>query len=76
MKILVDPSLCDGNEVCVRTAPDLFALGDNDDVVQVLQQPSPREPLARARQAVQLCPKNALKLVEDREAPFEDREAP
>jgi|LSQX01.2.fsa_nt_gb ferredoxin len=62
VKVLVDPSLCDGNEVCVRTAPDLFALGDDDEVVRVLRQPATADELARARQAVQLCPKNALKL--------------
>lgn len=64
MAISVNPSLCDGNAVCVREAPELFAL-DDDEVVQVLQQPSDKAQRRRAEQAVRLCPKNALSLTDD-----------
>ena len=64
MAISVNPSLCDGNAVCVREAPELFTL-DDDEVVQVLRQPGDETQRRKAAQAVLLCPKNALSLTDD-----------
>lgn len=64
MAILVNRFLCDGNAICVREAPELFVL-DDDEVVRVLEQPRDEEQLRKAQQAVRLCPKNALSLTDD-----------
>ena len=63
MKIVVNRGLCDGNGNCVREAPGLFAL-DEDDMVQVLKESVGEADRAAAEAAVAACPKNALKLAE------------
>jgi ferredoxin len=63
MKVIVNRSLCDGNGNCVREAPELFAMRD-DDTLQVLNETFDDAYRAKAEAAVQSCPKNALKLVE------------
>jgi len=62
MKIVVDHLLCDGNAVCVREAPMVFAL-DDEDRVQV-EADKVRAHLDAVRHAVQRCPKGALRLDE------------
>jgi ferredoxin len=61
VKVIVDRELCEGNARCVRAAPTVFAVGD-DDLVQVLiESPGPelREAVERA---VELCPRQALSI--------------
>ncbi len=65
MKIVVNQSLCDGNGVCVREAPQLFHL-DDDYQLHVLVDTIDAVQIDRARRAVQLCPKSALTLVDRR----------
>jgi ferredoxin len=63
MRVVVDKDLCEGNAMCVKEAPEVFALGD-DDMVRILVA----EPDASLRQkvdrAVRRCPRNALRLIE------------
>jgi ferredoxin len=64
MRIVVDRNLCESNGVCVRLAPDLFVIDDDDKMRLVVERPSP-ERLAKAQEAVAKCPRNALSLVAD-----------
>jgi ferredoxin len=60
MKVIVDELRCDAHGVCVDLCPEVFSLGDDDDLVQVLDaQPgeSLRESLTRAARR---CPKAAI----------------
>ena len=60
MKVIVDELRCDAHGVCVTACPEVFALGDDDDVVRVLidkPDESLREKLYRA---AQVCPKAAI----------------
>jgi ferredoxin len=66
MKVIVNRLLCDGNGNCVGEAPELFAMRD-DDTLQVLKDSFGETLRAKAEAAVQSCPKNALRLVEDDE---------
>lgn len=59
MRIVVDREQCEGNEDCIRAAPDIFALGD-DSVVRVLVDDVPADRQAQASEAVNACPKAAL----------------
>ncbi len=55
----VDREVCEAYGRCVATAPDVFAL-DDDEVLHV-QAPTDDQ-LDRVRLAVKLCPKLALTL--------------
>jgi ferredoxin len=60
MKVVVDELRCDAHGVCVDVCPEVFALGDDDDLVRVLDaQPdeSLRESVDRAARR---CPKAAI----------------
>lgn len=62
MRIVVDESLCAMHGDCVVEAPELFDLGDDDDVAVVLQ-PSPdasMRPLAE--RAAAACPVRAIRI--------------
>lgn len=64
MKITLDSSLCDGHGDCVVVAPELFDLGDDDDVATLLVA-EPGEALwAKAREACDACPVQAITLTE------------
>ena len=64
MRIVIDRELCESNGVCVRTAPDMFVLGDEDKLHLRVERPSP-EQMDKARAAVRRCPRGALSLVDD-----------
>jgi ferredoxin len=63
MKVIVNRALCDGNGNCVREAPELFAMSD-DDTLLVLKETFDDAYREKAEAAVQSCPKNALRLAE------------
>ena len=64
MKIAVDWSLCDGNGLCARAAPEIFTL-DEDDQLIVLMETFGEELRDKAVAAVRACPKCALGIIED-----------
>ena len=61
MKIIADTARCVGAGQCVLTEPDLFDQTDDGTVVVVDDTPR-GEQLARAREAVNVCPSQALSL--------------
>jgi ferredoxin len=64
MRVRVDHDLCESNAVCVRVAPEVFELDDDDRLR--LKQEQPGEALrAGVEQAVRRCPKQALSIVDD-----------
>ena len=64
MRIIVDHDLCEGNAVCVRVCPGVFAVGD-DDQAQVLVEDPGESLRANIEAAVARCPRQALTLRED-----------
>ena len=64
MRIIVDHDLCEGNAVCVRVAPEIFAVGD-DDQARVLIENPPESQRANIEAAVARCPRQALALRND-----------
>jgi ferredoxin len=63
MRIVVDRDLCEGNAVCMKMAPEVFAVGEDDQVRVLVDQPG--EALrAKVEAAVRRCPRQALTLVE------------
>ncbi|MCR6030118.1 ferredoxin [Nocardioides sp. zg-579] len=64
MRVLVDTGRCEGYGICVKYAPEVFSLGDDDDWVQLLVE-EPAGPVAeKAVKAAKECPMGAL-TVED-----------
>ncbi len=62
-RIVVDYDLCESNAICMQVAPDIFEVRD-DDFLYVLNETPDDEARARCEEAVNRCPKQAIKLVE------------
>jgi len=63
MRIEVDPALCEGNAVCMKVAPEVFEVRD-DDKAYVLVSPVPEALRAKVEVAVRRCPRRAISIVE------------
>jgi ferredoxin len=62
MKVIVDLDVCSAHGDCVVAAPEIFDLGEDDDVVTVIN-PEPGEELrAKAERAEQDCPVTAIRI--------------
>jgi ferredoxin len=59
MHVVVDRDRCEGNAYCVRIAPDVFRL-DDDEYATVIADPVPVEQEMLAEQAIAECPRAAL----------------
>ena len=64
MKVTVDFDKCESNAVCMGIAPDVFEVRDDDFLYLLTDQIRP-EWEEQAREAVRLCPRQAIKLIED-----------
>jgi ferredoxin len=63
LKISVDYDLCEANAVCMRVAPEIFEV-DDDDNLNLHMEEVPDRLLRKAEEAVRLCPRQALRLEE------------
>lgn len=63
MKVEVDREICEANGVCVALVAEVFEL-DDDDVLHIRVDEVPPEHEAKVREAVDRCPKQALRLVD------------
>jgi ferredoxin len=64
MKIIADTGICVGAGQCVLTEPRLFDQSEEDGTVIVLDDSPEGELVDKARQAVLVCPSQALSLQE------------
>ncbi len=64
MRVVVDFDLCESNAVCMGIAPEVFEVRD-DDLLYVLDENPGSDLHERVRQAVERCPKQAIRLEED-----------
>jgi ferredoxin len=62
-RIVVDYDLCESNAICMQVAPDIFEVRD-DDFLYVLNETPEEEARERCQEAVNRCPKQAIKLAE------------
>ncbi|AUX22470.1 ferredoxin [Sorangium cellulosum] len=63
MKIVVNWERCEANAVCVRAAPEVFRV-DDDDRLHLLVDDVPSELRPKVEKAVRACPRGALSLEE------------
>jgi ferredoxin len=59
MRVVVDRDRCEGNAICVRIAPAVFQL-DDDEYAVVTADPVPAEQVTLAELAIDECPRAAL----------------
>ena len=62
-KIVVDFDRCESNAVCMGVAPDVFEVRDDDFLYVLVEEPSDDRREA-CEEAVRLCPKQAISIVE------------
>jgi ferredoxin len=60
VQVSVDEDLCIACGLCADTCPDVFDLGDDDDVAQVIVDVVPEESEDLCEQAVEECPTEAI----------------
>ena len=71
MKVKVDWDLCEANAVCMDVAPKLYQVDDDDNFHHLVKGDSdevsgdvPADEEDRAREAVRLCPRQALTIID------------
>ncbi len=63
MKIIVDRELCEANAICERQTGEIFRV-EEDDTLTILKEEIPTHLERRARDAVRLCPRQALQVID------------
>ena len=61
MRVVVNPDLCEANEVCVSLCSEVFRLGEGDRAT-ILLDPIPENLRSTVEKAVRSCPRQALSL--------------
>lgn len=64
MKVVVDFDRCESNALCMGVAPDIFEVRD-DNFLYILNEHPDESRRAEVEEAVQLCPKAAISIVDD-----------
>lgn len=64
MKVVVDFDLCESNAICMGIAPEVFEVRE-DDFLYILDENPPESMRPQLEEAVQACPRAAIKLVDD-----------
>jgi ferredoxin len=62
-RVVVDFDKCESNALCMGVAPEVFEVRD-DDFLYVLQEEPPDELRAKCEEAVRVCPKQAITIVD------------
>jgi ferredoxin len=62
MQVIVDPDVCQAHGDCVVAAPEVFDLGDEDDIVTVIQPEPPEELRFKVERAAHDCPVSAIRI--------------
>lgn len=63
MRVVVDFDVCESNALCMRAAPEVFEVRD-DDFLYILQEEPPEELRPKVEEAVRMCPKQAISIVD------------
>lgn len=66
LRVKVDQSRCVGAGLCVVAAGEVFAQGDEDGLVKLLQEQPPEALHQKLRNAARNCPSLAIKVEEDK----------
>ena len=61
MRVIVDFDLCESNAVCMREAPEVFEVRDDDFLYVLVDEPG-EELRDKVKAAERLCPKAAIRI--------------
>jgi ferredoxin len=61
MRVIVDFDLCESNALCMKAAPEVFEVRD-DDFLYVLMEEPPEELREKVKAAERACPKTAIRI--------------
>ncbi|MFZ1887917.1 MAG: ferredoxin [Candidatus Binataceae bacterium] len=61
MKVVVDLKLCEGNQRCQESAPEVFEVRDDDKAHLLIEQP-PESLREKVKLAIKMCPRQAITL--------------
>lgn len=64
MRVEVNYDRCEGHAICVRLAPSVFAIGDEDEQVRVIDANPGEEVQADVTLASKRCPIQAIVLTD------------
>jgi len=64
VKVVVDYDLCEANAVCMDTCPEVFRVEEDDTLTILIEEPG-ENLRKKVEEAVRLCPRQAISLVED-----------
>ncbi len=64
-KVVVDLDVCESNAICMGIAPEVFEVGEDDDMLHVLQEEPSDDLRPKVEQAVRQCPKQAISIAEE-----------
>ena len=65
MRVEADPDLCQGHQMCMLEAPEVFGFDSDADQVRVLQERPDESQRQQVRAAVRYCPTMALAVHDD-----------
>ena len=65
MRVEVNWDACESNALCMAAAPEVFEVRDDDFLYLLIEGEIPEELRSKVEEAVRVCPKQALTLVED-----------
>ncbi|MGC1676723.1 MAG: ferredoxin [Candidatus Binataceae bacterium] len=63
MKVVIDLKLCEGNQRCQESAPEVFEVRDDDKAHLLLENP-PERLREKVKLAIKMCPRQAITLEE------------
>ena len=63
-KIVVDYDLCEANARCMQVCPEVFEVDDDDNLI-VKQESFDQALATKVEEAVRVCPRQAISIVED-----------
>jgi ferredoxin len=64
LRIIVDRDLCEANGECMRAAPEIFFVDENDKLIVKDEHPT-GDSVEKVKTAVRRCPRAALALREE-----------
>ena len=62
-RVVVDFDRCESNALCMAAAPEVFEVRE-DDFLYLLQEEPPDNLRAKCEEAVRVCPKQAISIVD------------
>ena len=63
MRVLVNWNLRESNALCMGVAPEVFEVGEDDELTLLMEEP-PEHLRAKVQQAAASCPKGAIALLD------------